>query len=152
MFRVEIKEDVVLSKNNPVKRVHLYHFNYSDEVNRFLEDIKNEYSVIKDKGDRFTYFDYKQNCPMNVSVVSCKNMDIPKLKANQVWVKLFSNISCLREAAIFEFLDMGQLENFIDRRRKQGNFYEIKGLDLGLVYFENKTREVVYARKAVKEG
>lgn len=95
----------------------------------------------------FDYLDYEEGCLMNVSVSSCKNTDIPRLRDNQVWVKLFSNTTCVREAAIFDFYTMDDLEKFIDRRRGQGNLNELPMRSLNLMYFTNATGDVVYARK-----
>lgn len=147
MYKVEIKEDKILNKDVPFKKKQLIYFNNMEEVNKFLNGIKDEYGTINEREDRFTYLDREIDCLVNVSVSSCKNTDIPRLKDNQVWVKLFSSTPCVREAAIFDFYNMDDLEKFIDRRRAQGNFNEFPMRNLDLMYFTNAMGDVVYARK-----
>lgn len=147
MYKVEIKEDKILSKEVPFKKKHVVYFDDIDEVNKFLNGIKDEYCAVNETENRFTYLDYEEDCLMNVSVSSCKNTDIPRLKDNQVWVKLLSNTPCVREAAIFDFYNMEGLERFMDRRRIQSNFDEIPMKNLDLIYFTNAAGDVVYARK-----
>lgn len=147
MYKVEVKRDKALSKNIPFKKSHIVYFKNIEEVNKFLNGIKEEYGAVNETENRFTYLDYEEDCLMNVYVSSCKNTDIPRLKDNQVWVKLFSNTPCVREAAIFDFYTMDDLEKFIDRRRGQGNLNELPMRSLNLMYFTNATGDVVYARK-----
>lgn len=147
MYKVEIKEDKALSKDVPFKKKQLIYFNNMEEVNKFLNSIKDEYGTINEREDRFTYLDREIDCLMNVSVSFCRNTDIPRLKDNQVWVKLFSSTPCIREVAIFDFYSMDDLEKFIDRRRAQGNFNELPIRNLDIMYFTNATGDVVYARK-----
>lgn len=147
MFRVEIKEDKRLNKNVLFRRNHIYHFNDMDEVDDFLNGIRDEYGVISEGEKKFSYLDYKEGCLMKVSIHSCRNTDIPKLKENQVWVKLFSNTPCLREAAIFEFCDLDNKESFIERRMILGNHEAVEMKNLGLTYFMNKFGDVAYAKK-----
>lgn len=85
---------------------------------------------------------------MRVSVRSCRNADIPKLKEKEVWLKLFSNIRCLEESAIFEFCDLDNLKKFIEKRVKRGNYEEFSMDRIGLTYFMNKYGDVVYAKRA----
>lgn len=148
MFRVEIKENKKLNKDNLFRRKLIFHFNNINEVNNFLSGIKEEYSLINDDQNEFSYFDYKENCVMKVSVHSCRNTDIPRLKEKEIWLKLCSNIKCLNESAIFEFWDLNNLENFINRRIERGKYEEFFMKKLNLVYFINKYDDVVYARRA----
>ena len=85
---------------------------------------------------------------MKASVHSCRNTDIPRLKEKEIWLKLCSNIKCLNESAIFEFWDLNNLENFINRRIERGKYEEFFMKKLNLVYFINKYDDVVYARRA----
>lgn len=147
MYKVEIKEDKILSKEVPFKKKHIVYFDDIDEVNKFLNGIKDEYGAVNETENRFTYLDYEEDCLMNVSVSSCKNTDIPRLKDNQVWVKLLSNTPCVREAAIFDLYDVDDVEKFIKRRKVQGNFNEIPMRNLNLIYFTNTRGDVVYAKK-----
>lgn len=147
MYKVEIREDKVLSEEVPFKKKRLVYFKDIEEANKFLNGIKDEYDTINEKENRFTYLDYEEGCLMNVSVSSCKNTDIPKLRDNQVWVKLFSNTPCVKEAAIFDFYGMDGLEKFINRRRIQSNFNELPMKNLELMYFTNVAGDVVYAKK-----
>lgn len=148
MFRVEIKENKKLNKDNLFRRKLIFHFNNINELNNFLSGIKEEYSLINDDQNEFSYFDYKENCVMKVSVHSCRNTDIPRLKEKEIWLKLCSNIKCLNESAIFEFWDLNNLENFINRRIERGKYEEFFMKKLNLVYFINKYDDVVYARRA----
>lgn len=147
MYKIEIKEDKTLSENVPFKKKHLVYFEDIEEVNNFLNGIKDDYGAINERENGFDYLDYEEGCLMNVSVSSCKNTDIPRLKDNQVWVKLLSNTPCVREAAIFDFYTMDDLEKFIDRRRGQGNLNELPMRSLNLMYFTNAAGDVVYAKK-----
>lgn len=148
MFRVEIKENKKLNKDNLFRRKLIFHFNNINELNNFLSGIKEEYSLINDDQNEFSYFNYKENCVMKVSVHSCRNTDIPRLKEKEIWLKLCSNIKCLNESAIFEFWDLNNLENFINRRIERGKYEEFFMKKLNLVYFINKYDDVVYARRA----
>lgn len=148
MFRVEIKEVKKFNKDNLFRRKHIFHFNNMFEVNDFLNSLRDDYSFINDKKNKFLYFDYKENCMMRVSVHSCRNADIPKLKEKEVWLKLYSNIRCLEESAIFEFCDLDNLKNFIEKRVKRGNYEEFSMDRIGLTYFMNKYGDVVYAKRA----
>lgn len=116
MYKVEIKEDKVLSKNVPFKRNRLVYFDDMEEVNDFLNEIKDEYSVINEREDRFAYFDSKTGCLMKVSVFSCRNIDVPNLNDNQVWTRSLSSIQCAREATIFDFYSFDDLKKFMDTR------------------------------------
>lgn len=148
MFRVEIKEVKKINKNNLFRRKHIFHFNNMFEVNDFLNSLRDDYSFINDGKNKFSYYDYKENCMMRVSIFSCRNTDIPKLKEKEVWLKLFSNIRCLEESAIFEFCDLDNLKNFIEKRVKRGNYEEFSMDRIGLTYFMNKYGDVVYAKRA----
>lgn len=148
MFRVEIKEVKKFNKDNLFRRKHIFHFNNMFEVNDFLNSLRDEYSFIDEGKNKFSYFDYKENCMMRVSVHSCRNTDIPKLKEKEVWLKLYSNLRCLEQSAIFEFCDLDNLKNFIERRVKTGNYEKFPMKEKNLTYFLNKYGDVVYAKRA----
>lgn len=145
MYKLEIKESIWLSKTSPKKERYFAYFEDKNLAQAMFDSIKENNEIITKKGNSIIYIDRKTGKNMIAKLSKCRNADIPKLKANEVWMKLYSHKETYKESMIVSFKEKDDYEKYITKKILSHNYKSITMPNKNLTQYIDYLGQTIYA-------
>lgn len=151
MYKLEIKKQVRLSKTSPKKERYFAYFEDENLAKTMFSSIKENNEIITEKENSIIYIDRKTGKTMNTKLSKCRNADIPQLKENEVWMKLYSHKETYKESMIITFKEKEDYENYITKKALNKKYKSLAMPNQKLIYYMDNLGQTVYATTINKE-
>ena len=144
-YVVKIINNSQTGSQDIVKRTHVLDFDSEDSREKFIRGLRDEYDIIKDGQNEFSYFNPREDAVSFVSLEECGGNEISKLDKNQVWSMLYSNKKDCLESMVADFKDTAAVKSFMENRSIQDKYTKVLDIRRGLNLYINDLGVPMYA-------
>lgn len=152
MHKIEIIRKEGLS-NKKAKKERYFAYFEDDSLAKAMFDSIKEYNEIKSENkNTITYIDRKTQTVASAKISNCRNTNGPKLKENEVWIKLYAHKATYRESMIITFENYEDYKEYVDKHIIKNSYKALTLINENLIHYMSNTGEVMYSTTFKQKG
>lgn len=146
MYKIEIKQVAKLSSTCPKKQTYIVYTKSEGKTKEFIQNIKDENEVIKKTSETdITYIERETSLLKRIKIKPCRNTNLPKLKTNQIWCRVYSSEKELKEIVLTDYYSKDDFNAFIKTRKLTEKYFAANVPEKNAIMYLDKYNNVQYA-------
>lgn len=152
MHKIEIIKEEGMSNKKAKKERYFAHFEDDSLAKAMFDSIKENNEIKSENKNSITYLDRKTQTIAKAKLKNCKNANGPKLKENEVWIKLYAHKATYRESMIITFKNYEDYKEYIDKHIIKNSYKALTLINENLIHYMTNTGEIIYATAFEQKG